>query len=80
MKRHWIARNGSYGCLPDSSITCATKREAAETMAAIFDDVPGVKTALLRDEYLDLAERSCGADYAEIVPCDCADPGCHNDC
>lgn len=85
MKKHYIAMSGEHGCLPDYCCSCETKADAVGVLATLFDDVRGVKAALRRSDYCELSDRltydgnTPGAEYCEIVPCDCNDPESHND-
>jgi hypothetical protein len=77
-KRHWIAMSGDHGCLPDFCCACSTRDAAIETLADVFDDVRGVRAGLLRYLSHELPHGS-GAEYCEIVACDCDDPAQHCD-
>lgn len=70
--RHWIAGSGMYGCLYDCCTTHTSVSEAADELVERLELGRG-KRALLREaQYADLPATT-GADYCEIVECDCAD-------
>lgn len=75
-KRHWLAGNGEYGCLFDNLAVLPTKRAAIAYLADLFDEVPGVASTLRKYQYCDIGNRH-GADYCEIIPCDCEDTETH---
>lgn len=79
-KRHWIAGNGSIGCLYDNCEVFRTKKDAIEYLADfVFDDIRGIKTALRKYEIFYFSDYSgAGADYCEISPCECDDMNIHS--
>lgn len=75
-KRHYIGGSGSYGCLYDyCSGACPSVTAAAEALAAVHELGSTRRRRLIRERYLDLSD---GADYCEIVECDCATPEQHD--
>ena len=79
-KKHWIAGNGSIGCLYDNFQSFDTKRDAIESLVDLFYEFRGVKTNLQKYHihYFDNSANA-GADYCEIVECYCDNPDIHND-
>ena len=88
-KEHFIAMSGTFGCIPDNITTFPTYSEAVQHLIDVFDLPPyGKKANELREcGYVTLDEdggpnsseiREFGADYAEIVKCECNNIGIHN--
>ena len=88
-KEHFIAMSGSYGCFPDNIAAFPTYSEAVQHLIDVFDLPPyGKEARVLREcGYVTLDDdggpnsseiRDFGADYAEIVKCECNNIGIHN--
>lgn len=77
-KTHYIAMSGVHGCLPQYCASCDTIREAVDSLASVHDLGQNRQKRLRRDLHLEL-NRDDGAEYCEIVECDCDDPTTHND-
>ena len=78
MPKHYIAMSGSYGCLPDRSEVYDNYFDAIGDLKELFE-LDGAQHVLLKARhYIDLPAGS-GADYAEIVHCDCDNPAIHSD-
>ena len=86
---HFIAMSGTFGCIPDNIAAFPTYSEAVQHLIDVFDLPPyGKKAKGLREcGYVTLDEdggpnsseiRDFGADYAEIVKCECNNIGIHN--
>lgn len=82
---HWILMNGTSGCMPDSCDAYAEQKQAVESAAQRFDDLSDrAQKRMLRDlrqygiHYFDNA-RTVGADYVEVVDCDCESPWEHSE-
>ena len=86
---HFIAMSGTFGCIPDNIAAFPTYSEAVQHLIDVFDLPPyGKKAKKLREcGYVTLDEdggpnsseiRDFGADYAEIVKCECNNIGIHN--
>ena len=76
---HYIAMSGIHGCLPQYCAACDTIRDAVDSLASLHELGKNRQRELRRDLYLELNPNRDGAEYAEIVECDCDDPDCHND-
>lgn len=79
-KTHYIAMSGSYGCIPDNVTTFEKRANAIKHIIDLFElPVYGRKADHLRKTgYTDLGG-DFGADYAEIVRCNCGHIEVHND-
>ena len=79
-KPHFIAMSGSYGCLPDNVTVFERKSEAVNHIINTFElALYGRKADDLRKTgYTDLGG-DYGADYAEIVKCNCSNSGIHEE-
>lgn len=88
-KPHYIAMSGSHGCLPDHLACFKKYSEAVRDLIDVFQ-LPryGVKAAELRKcGYVELDEADWpgrnehryGADYAEIVKCNCSNSEIHEE-
>ena len=88
-KEHFIAMSGTFGCIPDNIAAFPNYSEAVQHLIDVFDLPPyGKKAKKLREcGYVTLDEdggpnsseiRDFGADYAEIVKCECNNIGIHN--
>ena len=89
-KQHFIAMSGSNGCIPDNIAAFPKYSEAVQYMIDVFDLPPyGKKAKGLREcGYVTLDEdggpnsseiRDFGADYAEIVKCNCSNSKIHEE-
>lgn len=78
-QRHFIGMSGNHGCLPDFVRVYSTRREAVEVLADMFELGRTRKAALSHDSYLDLSLGRDGAEYCEVVECDCAKPWEHGE-
>lgn len=78
-QKHYIAGSGSYGCLYDCCTVHETESEAISALMERFE-LTGKRWASLLSEaaYADLP-RDAGADYCEIVECNCDNPSQHED-
>lgn len=85
MPDHWILMNGSSGCLPDSCDAYQEKVRAIQSAQARFDNlserqVKAMSRDLRQYGYHSFAQpRKAGADYIEVVSCDCAEPWEHSE-
>lgn len=77
MGKHYIAMNGSHGCLPDNADVYDTVDDAVVGLDSIFEFSKAQRKELRRDYYLELKGPEDGADYCEIVECDCKHPEQH---
>jgi hypothetical protein len=79
-KVHFTAMSGSYGCIPDNIAAFEKRIDAVYYLIDLFElPVNGSKADDLRKTgYTDLG-RDFGADYAEIVKCNCGHIEVHND-
>jgi hypothetical protein len=78
-KSHYIAMSGSYGCLPDNVAVFERKSEAINHIINTFElPINGTKADNLRKTRYTNLGRDYGADYAEIVKCECNNIGIHN--
>ena len=77
-KTHYIAMSGEHGCLPDHCQSYDTLRDAVGDLVSLFELGRRRQTELRRTLSLELG-RGFGAEYCEIVECDCDDPDCHCD-
>jgi hypothetical protein len=84
-KVHYIEMSGDHGCLPDHCDVSLTLKGAIDSLGALFDDVLtdsgrhlGVRNQLKLYRHCELP-RGAGAEYCEIVECDCTEPWVHSD-
>lgn len=75
-RQRWIYMSGSYGCLPDSSGCAETRDSAIESLVELFSLGGRRARSLRRSDYLELSPRRDGAEYCEVVPCECLE--CRN--
>jgi hypothetical protein len=75
---HYIAMSGAHGCLPDSCNAYETYQAAVDTLADLFELGRTRKARLFTDRYLELKPVD-GAEYCEIVACQCTEPWSHCD-
>lgn len=75
---HYIAMSGSAGCMPEWISACDTIREAVDAVVEMWGDEygPGLRRHIAQFRCASLPH-GAGADYIEIVSCDCADPSIH---
>lgn len=66
--KHFIAMNGSYGCIPDAVDTLVDSLELSRR-----------QTTELRQTGSVACKRSQGADYCEISECTCDTPWSHDE-
>lgn len=78
-KPHFIAMPRSYGCLPDNITVFERKSEAIKHIISTFELALYDRKAddLRKTGYTDIGG-DFGADYAEIVKCECNNIGIHN--
>lgn len=82
MKLHYIAISGAKGCLPDYCQSFAARKDAIDSLVALFELAPrGKFTQQLETcDYVSFPKHLfAGADYAEIQKCACDNPSIHND-
>ena len=79
-KEHFITMSGSYGCIPDNIATFERKADAIYHIICTFElALYGRKADDLRKTgYTDLGG-DYGADYAEIVKCNCGNSEIHEE-
>jgi hypothetical protein len=78
-RKHFIGLAGmAGGYLPNTCSVYESRREAAESLAALHERGKVWANHLARDGYAAL-RKSDGNDYAEIVECGCDNPESHND-
>lgn len=84
--KHYIGMSGMSGCLPDySSGACESEQEAIESVVFIFDTFEDTETEALEKAlktegiYYFENPRDAGADYAEVVECNCDNPQDHGE-
>ncbi len=78
--KHYIAMSGSHGCLPDSVTTFSKRIDAVNHLIDLFElPVNGNKADDLRHSgYVELG-KNYGAEYAQILECNCEHPEIHGD-
>lgn len=76
--RHFIAMNGSHGCLPDACYALRTHKDAVETLVESLELTRSQARELQRTDIVE-CKPSQGADYCEIIPCDCSTPWNHDE-
>lgn len=76
--KHYIAMNGSYGCIPDACYVLKTRKDAVDTMIDQFD-LSRAKARELRQRGSLSFGSGFGADYCEVLECDCAEPWIHDE-
>ena len=75
---HYIAMSGSYGCLPDYCSCCVSVAEAVDSLSDLFELEEEAEGELRSALYIDLT-RDHGAQYAEVVECNCLFPFEHSE-
>lgn len=78
MAKHYISMSGDHGCLPDHCEVYPNKTGAIDDLVALFDDVRGVKSNLAKYGIVELP-RHAGAEYAEVITCNCPAPWEHSE-
>lgn len=76
--KHFIAMNGSFGCIPDACYVLRTRKDAVDTMKDSLE-LSRRQTTELRQTGSVNCTRSQGADYCEISECDCKEPWTHDE-
>jgi len=84
---HYIAMSGMHGCLPDHCEVYNTRKDAVEDLKGLFELGRIRETRLFENGYLELettlieaAQGDCfGADYCEVMVCNCDNPSQHSD-
>ena len=78
MKTHYVGQIGLGGCIPNFCGVYATKKLAIDSLGRL--------SKLSRRQQVDLRKfgiahlrKDQGNEYAEIVECDCSEPGRHQD-
>lgn len=75
---HYILMGGSYGCLPDYCAAYRAYADAVDGAADLYELGRDRRRTLKRVMYVDLGP-PYGADYCEIVECDCDEPWVHSE-
>ena len=76
---HYVAMSGMRGCIPNSCHAYDKRNEAIADLVDTFN-LHGIRAFdLLRYGYTALVLSIHGAEYAEIVECNCDNPEVHND-
>ena len=78
MTKHYIGMSGLNGYLPQFTTVGPTRTSVADTLASVHERGKNWRAQLVRDWYMELRPED-GAEYAEIVECDCSDPTIHED-
>ncbi len=78
MKNHYIGMAGIGGCLPSFCYVYETKKQAIESLNGLCELTRGQLTEL-RKFGLTHLRKNQGNEYAEIMKCNCAEPGEHQD-
>ena len=78
MAKHYISMSGEHGCLPDHCQCYDNHRDAVADLVDLFELGRRRAAELRRTDSLELGPRF-GAEYCEIMECDCDDPDRHND-
>ena len=76
--RHYISMSGSFGCLPDFCDVSTDRDNAVDTLVSLFELGKTRERHLDRDGFLNLSPRD-GAEYCEVISCDCENPNVHSD-
>ena len=76
---HYIVMSGDHGYTPDYCATHESIGNAVDDLAAMFTLGRDRRRELKRNQSLELRPARDGAEYCEIVECDCNDPDSHND-
>ncbi len=75
---HYIAMNGSHGCLPDSCSAYQYRMDAIDSLVSSLD-----LTTRQRQELIRMGDVECkpaqGAEYCEVVSCQCSTPWVHDE-
>lgn len=77
-KLHFIAMNGSFGCLPDYCDVFLDRASATEALADNLELEPTQARALLITGFVNCTPGQ-GADYAQVEECKCPSPHEHQD-
>ena len=78
MAKHYIGMSGIHGCMAQFTTVGPTRSQVAETLASVHERGKNWQASLVRNWYAELRQED-GAEYAEIVECDCSDPTIHED-
>jgi hypothetical protein len=78
VSKHYIGMNGSHGCLPDSCSVYKRFKHAVESLTDSLD-----LTDEQADDLRETGSAECnpgqGAEYCEIVACECKAPWTHDE-
>lgn len=82
MGPHFIAMSGLHGCLPDNCATYDSRADAAQSLIDLFELNPARKADYdiefsIRDAGYAELRAEHGAQYCEIVECNCDHPENH---
>ena len=75
---HFIAMSGEHGCIPDHCEWYPTFADAVNDLVSLFELGRTRKTNLRKYRSAELGPQF-GAEYCEIVECDCNTPEIHSD-
>jgi hypothetical protein len=78
MAKHFVGMSGLSGYLPNFVGAFDTKGAAVDTMAELHEFGSVRKRELSRDGYTSLDNEKHGAEYAELIECNCSVPHIHN--
>jgi hypothetical protein len=91
---HYVAMSGLRGCIPNTCDVHRSRRVAVAHLAEALDlETGGLDNradyggrfhgerqgSLARDGYRDLSLYAYGAEYADVIACQCATPWIHSD-
>ena len=86
MPKHYIAMNGSRGCLPDSNSVHNTAMDARGYLDDIFcGDLSEGECEQMHSNLIKYGihyfsdPNETGADYCQVLACDCPNPNIHED-
>lgn len=78
MKTHYVGMVGIGGCLPSFCDVYENRKQAIESLADICELSKRQRMELKKFGITDL-KKNQGNEYAEIVKCNCSEPGEHQD-
>lgn len=76
--KHFIAMNGSHGCLPDSCNVYLSERAAVDYLISLLGLSKRQKRELLSCGITECRQDQ-GAEYCEVTECECSSPHEHQD-
>jgi hypothetical protein len=76
---HYIAMSGMRGCIPNDCHAFKTRSDAIDYLVELLGLPHKLKQEIKDYTIVDLALKKYGAEYAEVISCNCNNMEVHND-